>query len=99
MEFLSAALASWHDLYRKKESEEVVKETEESHVGKLGQDEAVENQDWMLRCKSKDRRQTKDYYDDADEELMSARTKPGDRITKQACFVIKNCYNPFHYLS
>jgi|BogFormECP03_OM3_1039632.scaffolds.fasta_scaffold122552_1 hypothetical protein len=47
MEFFSAALASWHDLYRKKESEEVVKETEESHVGKLGQDEAVENQDWM----------------------------------------------------
>ena len=38
MEFFSAALASWHDLYQKKESEEVVKETEESHVGKLGQD-------------------------------------------------------------
>jgi hypothetical protein len=40
MEFFSAALASWHDLYQKKESEEVVKETEESypsHVGKFGQ--------------------------------------------------------------
>jgi hypothetical protein len=51
-----------------------------------------------LTCKSKDRRQTKDYYGDADEELlMSARSQPCDRITKQArlvelAFVIKNCY-------
>ena len=40
-----------------------------------------------LTCKSKDRRQTKDYYDDADEELMSARSQPCDRITKQARLV------------